>query len=497
MPKDLQYGPQPFVFQSNPEWSERQSLTVDPMIKPDPDEELPKAYPIDLHHLSQQAFAHNNEAKKRWFLTAFVAPEDQYLLMPPEDMSPATQALKAIKQALEKPAHGCTPEQLMVLQQEVLALFKLDKWLGVALAMVDNKELSIDILNTLIQWQALKIQFGEDFFTLDTVASSQSQPTVHHTVFAQSQLTLEQVRASNWGKKVEPQLKEPTLEHFSKSIIHHHEYMYISQNTLHIKAPSTLMVEHALLNNAKANNLVPLYSFGFLAFEDFCAAGFLGGRPLQAYLPGAKGNLYWSHGLYFGEALMVSHDYVHACTYCESQANSDNSTFKREMKMLAVVANAMVRINMIKEANQLIDEGGFRSLFYNLVLRVKPRRTPESFELRRTLLIAIYQELALTTGIELIFSCTRDKENKDVYHLKSTYHNQTLSFTINLSHKHDVPFLDCFYRDFDALMLLAQKKQVQTNHTESSLLTQYKQKTGEASPPLVETNTDHKINNSL
>lgn len=466
MPKDdLKYGDKPFVSQSNPHWAERQQLMVNPTVIPDEDAPPPPAYPLDLHHLSQQDMAKDEEAKKRWFLTAFVTPEDQHLLSPPEDPEPARQILNTIKQALAAPAGGCTPASLQALREQVIMLFQQEKWLGVALNMVDNKELPIDMLNTLIQWQALKIEFGEYFFTLDTVPVTQTLPTVHHTIFAKSELTLEEIRESAWGKIAEARKQrdwdnkwQPTLENFRSSIISREIDIIEDTQKLSFKTPSSLLLEHKQLTivNGAPSYAIPLYSFGYLAFEDFCAAAFLGGRPLQAFLPTAKGNLYWAHHRYYGDTMIVRHDYLHIQNY----PDVDQPTLQQKMKTLATVANALVRTGFVKDANQTVDLFTMSNVEGLLTecrnSKLGPREARDLFIQSLKILTAIYTEFGLAAGLDLTFSCSLDKKNRDLYHLETIHQGVPLTFSIEItSDKAHHQYLDEFNAAFHKIQALA------------------------------------------
>lgn len=467
MPKDdLKYGDKPFVSQSNPHWAERQALMVEPTLPPVDDEsQPPPAYPLDLGHLSQQIIARNEEARKRWFLTAFLTPEDQHLLEPSADPEPVIKILNKIKQSLLAPAGSCTPESLKELRAQVLVLFEHEKWLGDALAMVDNKDLPIDILNTLIQWQALKIEFGEYFFSLDMVPVTQAQPTVHHIIFAKSQLTLKDIRESAWGKIAEAHLQrlwnnrwEPTLKNFRSAVIGREIDLIEETQQLRLKSPSSLLVEYTLLTLEYGPSYVtPLYSFGYLAFEDFCAAAFLGGRPIQAYLPGAKGNLYWAHNGYYSR-LMAYHDYFHAHAFTAA----NKPTFELKIKMVAIVANALVRTDFVKEANNMIDSFDITPAIILLTASSNTNMTPNALLKQRIkILTAIYTEFGLASGLHLTFSCLFDEKDPNLFCLQTLYHDDfhqmKLSFYIDITNRDYNSYLDDFNTAFNKIQSFTKK----------------------------------------
>lgn len=482
MPKGLQalkYGDKTFVTDSNPGWE--RYLPDNPMTNPKDSPKPPAPFPLDLHYLSQQAFAHDKQAMKRWFLTAFVPPEDRYLLTPPADTIPTTQVLNAIKQALEQPAKHCTPTHVSSVQQRVIALFKQDKWLGVALQMVDNKALSIDILNTLIQWQSLVTQFGEPFFSLETVADKPfetyltpdiNQSTAHHFIYAQSTLTLEEIQTTDWGKEVERLWAarksedwkdwKPSLENFQSNLIDLYSIINSDLKALCIRSPSTVMLEHHLLNKVSPSHITPLYSFGYLIFEDFCAAALFAGRPIQHHLPSAKGNLYWAHGKYYPHILMALHDLYHVHFY----EGADKPTFQLDMRILAIIANALIKINQTSTANAMVDDGVIREVAF--------LTTPQQ---RASVFTAIYNEFALASGITLeeTFSYKNEEENNRFW-MKARYQGKPLSFLVEVSNSSD-PYLEDFRTAFKQIQTLVSAPPTHTTHgynTRYAALNQHK-----------------------
>lgn len=162
---------------------------------------------------------------------------------------------------------------------------------------------------------------------MDKTQGGQGQDTVHDIVFAQAELNLDEIKASDWGKQVA-------------------SYM----------------------------------------------------APMQAYLPSAKGNLYWAHDNYLGQALMTHHDYSHATFTSDTNETSCLST----MKIHAIIANAMVRLGQSELANLTIDFNHTKHVIEKLdsdtVLHVNNKAQLEAFQNNRIKIItAIYNEMGCPT----------------------------------------------------------------------------------------------------
>ncbi|MFA6037537.1 MAG: hypothetical protein WC748_05410, partial [Legionellales bacterium] len=184
MPKgDLKYGEAPFAPVSLSTQIEEYSAKT-----------------LDLRDFFNKSLAHNNKVKKRWFLTAFVEQQDKHLLEVPKKLS-AQEISKCQQQIFDINTILTTDKNSDVnledLQLQLKSLFSIPNWLGIALQMVDNNQLDIDILNSLIQWQGFYIQFHDvtlhktnkndpliEFDRKEYCSNVEEAKTIHDLLFA-------------------------------------------------------------------------------------------------------------------------------------------------------------------------------------------------------------------------------------------------------------------------------------------------------------------------
>lgn len=485
MPYDVFFGPAPYVSDNNQEWAQERVAFMNEMKRLESQLALndtssavsPPMHPLDLHHLANQTFAQSTPALKRWFLTAFVAPEDQPLLAPPENSTPIEAQILEINTLLNQAASTGNESMLLGLRDKLFVLFKMNSWIGVGLKLVDEGKISIDLLNTLIQWQAGVLQFDENHFILKNAAMTpfnntpllDSQKPLIKTIFATLTLDKDTIMTSSWGIINDREIKaqwlshwQQTLENFLSILISPYKDIDREANTLNFDLPSAPLLEDVLLNTNKSL-ILPLYSFGFLAYEDFTAATFLGGRPMQAYLPGARGNLVRAHGCYYGEALITHHDYVHAHVYGAIQrGNANIVTFRQFLQIYALIANALVRnsdntsLKGWEEfkncANSIIDDGDLSHINFGWrSIGCKHPRAQQSQQ-RADYLMIFYNEMALAAGIKLDRSFTCRSMSPDKFQLEAIANGQPLSFTFEMDANNFYrEFAPKLYKDFEAL----------------------------------------------
>lgn len=455
----LRFGPAPHVLDNNPKWVRPQA----PKGKKKPtgsEDNLPMAYPLDLYHLSQQDFAQDTAKLKRWFLTAFVAPEDQHLLALPSDISriPTIAAkITEIQAILNKPPAIVGARDIAALKQNLCELFTMESWLGVGLQHVDDGKMSIDMLNTLIQWQAGIKQFGEQYFSLSTSVDNHTKigtvpSTLHEIIVGNVTLDIEAIKASEWGQINDAEAKAGVNKLDWKGSIEDFEHVNVlqfttvdkKQGTLNIQLPSSEYLSQYLLHHDERPSFItPLYSLGYLAYEDFEAAAFFGGRPMQAYLPGSNNNLYRAHNSYYGEALITQHDYAHATAYRDTQRHEHKQDFVRSLRLKAIISNALVRgaqdaedddlrENDITLANRTIDSGDSISLSFRFDFTTSRKKTQKAFTKQvKKLLCMFYNEFACAAGIALDEEFTAEQTGEDKYMMKGSLNGQWVSFSIH------------------------------------------------------------------
>ncbi len=445
MPKSrVKFGPERFVFQNNPKWGKELAARIPSHEEQllGKDDEITPARRVDLYHLSQQPFANNIKALKRWFLTAFVIEEDTHFLNPPDDPNTCTaidKEISEINDVLVKAYHQITLDDLESLKKKLLTLFKTSQWLGVALGMVDKDKLSIDILNTLIVWQASVIQFGEKVFSLymateETPLRSYhttlfpvclDKTSLHQIIYADVALTLDHIQNTQYGKIKSNFIvkREITLRDFRDSIIH---YKWIDDaNTLfHFQYPSSYLL--CTVVAMVKNQVIPILAFGYLPYEAFNGAAFLSARPLQAYLPGAKGNRYKAHCSYLGPSLTIQHDYDHVLLPVFSHDNRQQLIIR--MRLASNIANAQVQLGSILMANAHIDG------LYGVEQNGKVDMNVLGHEVKERedkLFIKIYSEMLLSVGI-IAHHVKLNKTNNKLY-IESICKNKRILFEISKS----------------------------------------------------------------
>lgn len=499
MPYEVFFGPELYISDNNKNWSKERVKVMhgehEATARRVTDSDLPLMHPINLHHFAHQEFAKSTPALKRWFLTAFVAPEDQHLLLPAKNPLPIEAELNEINNILNQPASQGDEKTLAELRTKLLKLFKMDSWIGVGLKMVDEGKISIDMLNTLIQWQAGVEQFGEAPFIVQNAAKTpfdknvfkdSSKVTLLQTCFATLSLDIDTIMNSRWGQINDAFEKErdnpnwgnpPTLKNFSGSNISAYSDVDTQNKRLNFHLPSAPLLEHDVVNIHKCHD-IPLFSFGFLAYEDFAAAAFFGGRPMQAYLPGAKGNLYNAHGGYYGESLITQHDYVHTHVYRLDEPEAiDKITFHKRIQIYAIIANALVRNSdntalkgyekFTDIANRIIDTASITSFSFHwdgYIIKILPGELPQ---VRSNFLQMFYNEMAMATGITLDkpFVCRPLSNDKQKFELEATVNGQAVSFTFEIDPKKhfETQFSDNLSKDFDKLKAMAVQQQTATS----------------------------------
>lgn len=353
----LKYGPEIDLFKNNPHLSR-------PVCE-GPDEYKSPPHLVDLAYLLKQDFASDIKKLKRYFLTACVPPQDRHLLLPPQNNASIQLIESIIRQIVENlnmPWPSSKNQHVLtVLKIQILRLFQQRNWMGVGIGMVDKNELDIDILSTLVVWQAACIQYGRENVELTVVEKSRPLEGGYASDYDGEGLnncSLFDLVCADC--KPEGIIPSPSC------------YREIKLTYSILRYPSVKLLQnylHASTNNGKGNYLLLFYSFGLPTHHDFLVAAFFGGRILQLYLPNGQGNLLKGHGSHLGEAGMTQHDYFHVeysgALLPSYSSETDCLLF---MRGIAVIVNAWTRLylenqsqklNTLKLAQDLNDEPHF------------------------------------------------------------------------------------------------------------------------------------------
>lgn len=340
------------------------------------------ANPLDLRDFANKPFVHNDKAKKRWFLTAFVEQQDKHLIEVPSDI--AAEAILKCQQQINDIHTILTMDKnsdvnLEDLQSQLKKLFSTPGWLGIALQMVDNHQLDIDILNSLIQWQGFYIQFHDvtlhNAHKNDPLISSNNEEyysnaeqakTIHDVLFAK--IVIDENDRLNQG------------------ICH---FRHVKEGKCIFHVPSAALYEQYLVDDHYY--VTPLYALGCLNYEHFLAGTLAFGRLMHAFLPNGKNNRLVIHDVDLGAALPVEHDYTH---FNEDKNNiTDVCKNKQQqqhyLQMMSIISNACARAFQQREANRIID--GLNNLGYMLV--------PSGEIVIKDFVVNIYKELAYFAGM--------------------------------------------------------------------------------------------------
>jgi hypothetical protein len=302
-------------------------------ITPEEDEDKhpPQIHPVDLYALKKAQLS--CEDIKNWFFDGLVLPNDWDLVQPSEKIDAVllqeiTSDIKKINALLMSPPTDAIKELEMLL----LKLFANQQWMGVARGLVNQSELSIDTLNTLMLWQAGFLESQSDSFCLRLVNAE--YPLTHDDT-----------------KKYFPADPKKLIDSLAVSI---HPASHIDTKIIYFKVidaeknvtvimPSTKLAEQYLWQHERCY-LLPLYANGYCYGEDFIASAYLGARLMQLYTPNAQGNLLYVHGNYQGR-LSTQHDWFHCVLEYPHLSDKGEDVFKQRMEMLAITANTLARMS--------------------------------------------------------------------------------------------------------------------------------------------------------
>ncbi|MFA6038069.1 MAG: hypothetical protein WC748_08140 [Legionellales bacterium] len=368
------------------------------------DSVMPPVQTLDLNHLANQAFAKNTASLKRWFLTACVAVEDRHLINLPDTMSVETikiitDQLHEINALLNQDVANMA-DSLVLLKNKADVLFDTENWIPVALGMVDDGTLDIDILNSLLGWQGIWHQFGSECITFKIASEEMPLRPIFKDVLNYSADGYPYFPTE--GSKLHDMI-------FSEAILssdlefdgpEDNRCMFTyktAENTI-CQTPSTVLEKKYF--HAQGSYVVMIYAFGRLLAEDLNAAGYLGARLKQAYLPNAHGNLFFAHESYMGPGLAPQHDDIHAYTYTFT-THHNIKNFLDYMQVKAIVVNMFTELG--RTATTTLAKERYNNIATSLIEFPHQYAFYPWFQAYGFInfLPFIYAELAKTTGVSM------------------------------------------------------------------------------------------------